>query len=81
MKKSVLALVAVLALAAAGYAFAQGGMMGGQGWGMMGPGMMGPGMMGPGGMMGGPGGGMMRMMNECANEGARMMEAAPVSFE
>lgn len=85
MKKSVLALVAVLALAAAGYAFAQGGMMGGQGGGMMGPGMMGQGGMmgGPGGgMMGGQGGmsgmmGMMRMMNECG----RMMEASPVSAE
>jgi len=67
MKKSVLALVAVLALTAAGYAFAHegGGMMGGRG-GMMG------GMMGGGGMMG-----MMRMMNECG----RMMEASPVSFE
>lgn len=72
MKKSVLALAAVLALAMGGYAFAHdGGMMGGRGRGMMG-GMMGPRMMGQGGMMG-----MMRMLNECS----RMMEASPVSFE
>ena len=78
MKRKIVALAALLTLAAAGYAFAQGGMMGGQGGGMMGPGMMGQG----GGMMGGQGGmggmmGMMRMMNECG----RMMEASPASAE
>ena len=78
MRRKIASLTAVLVLAAAGYAFAQGGMMGSQGGGMMGPGMM-----GQGGMMGGSGGGMggmmgmMRMMSECG----RMMEASPVSAE
>lgn len=89
MNRKIIALAALLTLAAAGYAFAQGGMMGGQGGGMMGPGMMGQGGMGQGGMMGQGGGmmggqggmggmmGMMRMMNECG----RMMEASPASAE
>ena len=41
MRRKIAGLTVVLLLAAAGYAFAQGGMMGSQGGGMMGPGMMG----------------------------------------